>query len=126
MPGLDRDRVLALAALASSEADQDPIDAAIRVAASTSEGAATGRLVRFIPFDPATRTAEAFAVDREGRERIVDALEVAAGRIAAGKPVVVLGGNKVGVCASPATHASIMSAHSCSIWRRCSPYSALL
>ena len=30
MPGFDRERVLALAALASSEADQDPIDAAIR------------------------------------------------------------------------------------------------
>jgi flavanone/flavanol-cleaving reductase len=33
----------------------------------------------------------------EGRERIVDALDVAAGRIAAGKRVVVLGGNKVGL-----------------------------
>ena len=34
MPGFDRERVLALAALASSEADQDPIDAAIRAAAT--------------------------------------------------------------------------------------------
>jgi len=33
----------------------------------------------------------------EGRERIVDALEVAAGREAAGKRVVVIGGNKVGL-----------------------------
>ena len=36
MPGFDRARVLALAALASSEADQDPIDAAIRAAAKAS------------------------------------------------------------------------------------------
>ena len=38
----------------------------------------------------------------------------------------MLGGNSVGVWLSPATHASIMSAHSCSMWRRCSAYSALL
>jgi H+-transporting ATPase len=40
MPGYDRGRVLSLAALASSDADQDPIDAAIRAAAT---GPATGR-----------------------------------------------------------------------------------
>jgi H+-transporting ATPase len=34
MPGFDRARVLTLAMLASSEADQDPIDAAIRAAAA--------------------------------------------------------------------------------------------
>ena len=33
----------------------------------------------------------------EGRERIADALDVVAGRVAAGKRVVVLGGNKVGL-----------------------------
>ncbi len=38
MPGFDRARVLALAALASSEADQDPIDAAIRAAATDATG----------------------------------------------------------------------------------------
>jgi H+-transporting ATPase len=35
LPGLDRDRVLTLAALASSEADQDPIDASIRRAVAS-------------------------------------------------------------------------------------------
>ena len=66
MPGFDRERVLALAALASSEADQDPIDAAIRAAAEASRSAdAAERLVRFVPFDPATKTAEAFAIDRD-------------------------------------------------------------
>ena len=81
MPGFDRERVLALAALASSEADQDPIDAAIRAAAKAAGRGATERLVRFVPFDPATKTAEAFAVDRDGRElRIIKgAFEVIAG-----------------------------------------------
>ena len=35
-PGFDRARVLALAALASSEADQDPIDAAVWAAAKAA------------------------------------------------------------------------------------------
>ncbi len=68
MPGFDGARVLALAALASSEADQDPIDAAIRAAAMAAGRMAPERLVRFVPFDPATKTAEAFLVDRDGRE----------------------------------------------------------
>ena len=39
MPGFYRDRVLELAVLASSEADQDPIDAAMRAAAKTTSAA---------------------------------------------------------------------------------------
>jgi H+-transporting ATPase len=61
--------VLALAALASSEAEQDPIDAAIRDAAKATGHVAAERLVRFIPFDPSTKRAEAFVVDRDGNER---------------------------------------------------------
>ena len=69
MPGFDRDRVLALAALASSEADQDPIDLAIRSAAVKSTVPdALPRLVRFVPFDPTTKSSEAFAVDQDGHE----------------------------------------------------------
>jgi H+-transporting ATPase len=68
MPGIERDRVLALAALASSETDQDPIDTAIRAAAGTIGSRASERLVRFVPFDPATKRAEAFAVDGNGDE----------------------------------------------------------
>ena len=73
MPGFDRARVLALAARASSEADHDPIDAAIRRAAADSgSGDTAGRLVRFVPFDPATKMAEAVAIDQDGTElRIV-------------------------------------------------------
>lgn len=69
MPGFDDERVLALAVLASSEADQDPIDAAIRAAAVKAKVSGTSeRLVRFVPFDPATKMSEAFAIDRERNE----------------------------------------------------------
>ena len=62
MPGFEPERVLALAALTSSWAGQDPIDTAIRAVAP----AAPERLQRFEPFDPATRLARAIAVDRDG------------------------------------------------------------
>jgi H+-transporting ATPase len=68
MAGVDRNQVLRLAALASSEADQDPIDAAIREAAQAVDHGAAKRLVRFVPFNPTTKTAEAFVGDRDGNE----------------------------------------------------------
>ena len=68
--GLDEGRVLALAALASSEAGQDPVDAAIRLAAGAE--AAGLRLENFIPFDPAKKRSEALATDAAGQQlRIV-------------------------------------------------------
>lgn len=73
MAGFDRESVLTLAGLASSEADQDVIDAAIRRAATTAAGLGNvPRLLRFVPFDPTTKMSEAFAMDRDGSElRIV-------------------------------------------------------
>jgi H+-transporting ATPase len=73
MAGFSRERVLELAAFASAGADQDPIDTTIRTAAAVvPTGGGAERLVRFVPFDPATRMAEAFVVDRDGNEsRIV-------------------------------------------------------
>lgn len=69
MPGFERERLLALAALASAEAGEDPIDAAIRrEAARAASEASNERLSHFIPFDPATRTSEAIIVDRDGGE----------------------------------------------------------
>jgi H+-transporting ATPase len=69
MPGFESNRVLALAALASSEADEDPIDSAICSSASRSASLPdVPRLVRFVPFDPGTKTAEAFALDHDGNE----------------------------------------------------------
>jgi H+-transporting ATPase len=84
MPGFDRARVLALAALACSEADQDPIDAAIRRAAEArGRGDTAERLVSFVPFDPATKMSEALAVGRDGGElRIVKGALQAIGEIA--------------------------------------------
>ncbi len=67
MPGFDRGRVLGLAALASSESDQDAIDAAIRLAANgTGWRGPDWRLAHFIPFDPATKTSEARLLDPAG------------------------------------------------------------
>ena len=59
MPGVDEAHVLALAALASSEGGQDPVDAAIRDAASRTPASDGPTLVSFLPFDPATKRAEA-------------------------------------------------------------------
>lgn len=63
----NREQALALAALASSEADQDPIDATIRRAAAAAAGHhPVLRLERFVPFDPSTKMAEALARDADG------------------------------------------------------------
>jgi len=80
LAGFDRAGVLALAAMASSEADADPIDAAIAAAAKPTPQPVSGRLVRFVPFDPATKSAEAVIVDPQGNERriIKGAFEVIA------------------------------------------------
>jgi len=70
--GFDEEHVLALAALASSDGGQDPVDAAIRSAAATKNAADLPRLTKFIPFDPATKMSEAPTVDAHGNaERIV-------------------------------------------------------
>ena len=68
MPGFDEGRVLALAALASADGGQDPVDAAVRAAAETDERKLDlPEVTKFIPFDPATKMSEASAVDREGK-----------------------------------------------------------
>ncbi|MGB6485587.1 MAG: HAD-IC family P-type ATPase [Steroidobacteraceae bacterium] len=59
MPGFDVAHLMALAALASSDGGQDPVDAAIRAAASDKSITDAPRLVAFVPFDPATKRSEA-------------------------------------------------------------------
>ena len=59
MPDVDAARVLTLAALASSDGGDDPVDAAIRVAATGRNTGDAPHLVSFVPFDPATKMAEA-------------------------------------------------------------------
>ncbi|MFJ2990790.1 HAD-IC family P-type ATPase [Collimonas sp. NPDC087041] len=61
MPTFDEAHVLALAALASSDGGQDPVDVAIRDAASRSPAPVTdaAKLMAFVPFDPAVKRSEA-------------------------------------------------------------------
>ncbi len=65
-PGFDETAVLGLAALASADGGQDPVDEAIRSAASRKGAANPPKLIKFIPFDPAKKTSEATAVDPSG------------------------------------------------------------
>jgi H+-transporting ATPase len=72
MPGFDEAHVLALAALASSDGGQDPVDGAIRAAAATKAISDAPKLVKFAPFDPAKKMSEATATDSTGgTQRIV-------------------------------------------------------
>jgi H+-transporting ATPase len=66
MPGFDEGRVLALAALASADGGQDPVDAAVRAAALHNTVAELPKVTKFVPFDPATKMSEARTVDRAG------------------------------------------------------------
>ncbi|NDU92062.1 MAG: HAD-IC family P-type ATPase [Ferrovum sp.] len=59
MPDFDNAKILVLAALASSDGGQDPVDAAIRIAAKDQNSPDAPKLLRFLPFDPATKTSEA-------------------------------------------------------------------
>lgn len=65
MPGFSEARVLALAALASSDGGQDPVDSAVRAAASTAEPELP-KLATFTPLDPAVKMSEAIALDSSG------------------------------------------------------------
>ncbi len=65
-PGFDEAHVLGMASLASSEGGPDPVDTAIRAAASKGSTASLPKLTKLIPFDPATKMSEATAVDANG------------------------------------------------------------
>ena len=87
MPGIESGRVLALAALASAEADQDPIDTAIRNAGAKTGHTAAERVTRFVPFDPATKISEAYFIDGDGSEvRIIKGAYEIVSRMAAAPP----------------------------------------
>ena len=64
--GFDEEYVLALAALASSDGGQDPVDAAIQSAAAKENTANMPKLTKFVPFDPSTKMSEAAALDANG------------------------------------------------------------
>jgi H+-transporting ATPase len=66
MPGFDESHVLGVAALASSDGGQDPVDGAIRAAAAKKAASDLPKLVKFVPFDPGTKMSEATATDPGG------------------------------------------------------------
>lgn len=72
MTGSDEAHVLGLAALASAEGGQDPVDAAIRTASTQKPEPSPLKLLKFIPFDPAKKMSEASATSMDGQNlRIV-------------------------------------------------------
>jgi H+-transporting ATPase len=66
MPGFDESHVLGIAALASSDGGEDPVDGAIRAAAAKKAASDLPKLIEFVPFDPGTKMSEATAADPSG------------------------------------------------------------
>jgi len=66
LAGFDEAHVLGLAALASSDGGQDSVDTAIRAAASSKPVPDPLKLIRFVPFDPATKMSEATSTAADG------------------------------------------------------------
>jgi len=66
LAGHDTAHVLILAALASSEGGQDPVDGAIRAAARQQMTACQFHRIAFTPFDPANKRSEATFTDTSG------------------------------------------------------------
>jgi H+-transporting ATPase len=88
----DEADVLAYAAAASSAEGQDPIDSVIRSVATQRKDALRRplRVLRFTPFDPATKMAEATVIDCEGNAvRVVKGAPAAVAAVAAMTPAGV-------------------------------------
>ena len=66
MPGFDESQVMGMAALASSDGGQDPVDGAIRAVALQRAASNLPKLINFVPFDPATKMSEAMVTDSTG------------------------------------------------------------
>jgi H+-transporting ATPase len=64
--GFDEPYVLGVAALASSDGGQDPVDGAIRAASANRALSDLPKLIKFTPFDPETKMSEAAAADPGG------------------------------------------------------------
>jgi H+-transporting ATPase len=64
--GFDEPHLLAMAALASSDGGQDPVDIAIRAASAKQAISDPPKLTKLVPFDPARKLSEATAVDAKG------------------------------------------------------------
>jgi H+-transporting ATPase len=66
LPGVNESQLLAMAALASSDGGQDPVDAAIRSAAAAKPDSNPPTLTKLVPFDPATKMSEAQGASSDG------------------------------------------------------------
>jgi H+-transporting ATPase len=96
MPGFDESRVLTMAALASSDGGQDPVDAAIRSAAAQKTSPNPPKLSQFKPFDPATKMSEATANDSSlGTIRIVKGAFTVVVAIASPSPTAAVAANEL-------------------------------
>jgi H+-transporting ATPase len=90
MPGFDESKVLTMAALANSDGGQDPVDGAIRSAASRQVASNPPKVSRFVPFDPAKKMSEATAVDSSvGTICIIKGAFAAVGVLAAPSPIAL-------------------------------------
>jgi H+-transporting ATPase len=112
MPGFDEAHVLTMAALASSDGGQDPVDGAVRSAALGKAVSNAPKLLRFVPFDPATKMSEATAADpSHGTLRIIKGAFAAVGPLATPSPTASAAANELesqgfrvlAVAAGPAT-----------------------
>ena len=96
MHGFDEAHVLALAALASSDGGQDPVDGAIRAAAASKSVADAPRLIKFTAFDPAKKLSEATATDSTGSpQRIVKGASAVVIGLAQSSPTAAAAANEL-------------------------------
>ena len=87
MPGFDEARVLMLAALASSDGGQDPVDSSIRAAAAGHVITNAPMLASFAAFDPARKMSEAIVTDAAGNaQRIVKGAFAVVSKLATTSP----------------------------------------
>ncbi|MBX7433865.1 plasma-membrane proton-efflux P-type ATPase [Mycobacterium sp. Y57] len=84
-PGIEREALLAAAAVASRAEDRDPIDNAVLAAASVPDGV---QVSDFSPFDPVHKRTEATAVDGKGaRFAVTKGAPQVIAKLAAADPV---------------------------------------
>jgi hypothetical protein len=115
MPGFDEARVLALAALASSDGGQDTVDIAIRAAASKPPHPL--KLDKFVPFDPATKMSEATATDAVGATvRVVKGAYAVVAALATTTPDASAAANGNGT-RKQSLHKRLDTTASCAIYR---------
>ena len=120
MPGFDEAHVLALAALASSDGGQDPVDAAIRASALRKAVSDAPKLIKFDCFDPAKKMSEATATDATGgAQRIVKGafaaviglVQPSQAALAAAKELEDKGFRVLAVAAGPTTAMKLVGTH---------------